>query len=254
MATARPTTMSVTRVFARSIFDSRGNPTVEVDLYTAKGLFRAAVPSGASTGVHEALEMRDGDKARYHGKSVDKAVGNVNTTIGPKLIASGIKVTDQTAIDEFMIKLDGTPNKNNLGANAILGVSLAACKAGAAELGVPLYKHIASLAGRSEVILPVPAFNVINGGSHAGNKLAMQEFMILPTGASSFTEAMKMGSETYHHLKALIKEQYGLDATAVGDEGGFAPNFQNNEDAIKLCVGAIEKAGYTGKIKLGMDA
>merc|ERR1719383_1502491 len=212
-----------------------------------------AVPSGASTGVHEALEMRDGDKARYHGKSVDKAVANVNTTIGPQLVASGLKVTDQAAVDEFMLKLDGTPNKNKLGANAILGVSLAACKAGAAELGVPLYKHIASLAGRSEVILPVPAFNVINGGSHAGNKLAMQEFMILPTGASSFTEAMRMGSEIYHHLKALIKEQYGLDATAVGDEGGFAPNFQNNEDAIKLCVGAIEKAGYTGKIKIGMD-
>jgi len=245
--------MSVTRVFARSIFDSRGNPTVEVDLYTAKGLFRAAVPSGASTGVHEALEMRDGDKARYHGKSVDKAVGNVNTTIGPKLIASGIKVTDQTAIDEFMIKLDGTPNKNNLGANAILGVSLAACKAGAAELGVPLYKHIATLAGRSDVILPVPAFNVINGGSHAGNKLAMQEFMILPTGASSFTEAMRMGSEIYHHLKAVIKAKFGLDATAVGDEGGFAPNILENKDALLLIESAIAKAGYTGKIEIGMD-
>merc|ERR1719369_525098 len=153
----------------------------------------------------------------------------------------------------MMLDLDGTENKSKLGANAILGVSMAVCKAGAAELALPLYKHIANLAGYTDVILPCPAFNVINGGSHAGNKLAMQEFMILPTGASSFTEAMKMGSETYHHLKALIKEQYGLDATAVGDEGGFAPNFQNNEDAIKLCVGAIEKAGYTGKIQLGMD-
>merc|ERR1712055_915356 len=247
------TKMSVTKIFARSIFDSRGNPTVEVDLYTAKGLFRAAVPSGASTGVHEALEMRDGDKSRYHGKSVNNAVTNVNTDIAPKLIESGIKVTDQTAVDEFMIKLDGTPNKSKLGANAILGVSLAACKAGAAELGIPLYKHIASLAGRSEVILPVPAFNVINGGSHAGNKLAMQEFMILPTGASSFTEAMRMGSEIYHHLKSVIKAKFGLDATAVGDEGGFAPNILNNKDALSLIEEAIAKAGYTGKIEIGMD-
>jgi len=245
--------MSVTRVFARSIFDSRGNPTVEVDLYTSKGLFRAAVPSGASTGVHEALEMRDGDKAKYHGKSVFNAVSNVNKEIAPELIKSGLKVTDQVAIDEFMIKLDGTPNKNKLGANAILGVSLAVCKAGAAELGIPLYKHIANLAGRSDVILPVPAFNVINGGSHAGNKLAMQEFMILPTGASSFTEAMRMGSEIYHHLKAVIKAKFGLDATAVGDEGGFAPNILNNKDALLLIEEAISKAGYTGKIEIGMD-
>merc|ERR1719195_959921 len=146
--------------------------------------------------------------------------------------------------------MDGTDAKSKLGANAILGVSMAVCKAGAAHKGIPLYQHIAQLAGQEEVQMPVPCLNVINGGSHAGNKLAMQEFMILPTGAESFTQAMKMGSEVYHHLKALIKEQYGLDATAVGDEGGFAPNFQNNEDAIKLCVGAIEKAGYTGKIKL----
>jgi len=245
--------MSVTRIFARSIFDSRGNPTVEVDLYTAKGLFRAAVPSGASTGVHEALEMRDGDKARYHGKSVNNAVTNVNTVIAPKLIESGIKVTDQAAVDDFMIKLDGTPNKSKLGANAILGVSLAVCKAGAAELGIPLYMHIAKLAGRNEVILPVPAFNVINGGSHAGNKLAMQEFMILPTGATSFTEAMRMGSEIYHHLKSVIKAKFGLDATAVGDEGGFAPNILNNKDALLLIEEAIAKAGYTGKIEIGMD-
>jgi len=245
--------MSVTRIFARSIFDSRGNPTVEVDLYTAKGLFRAAVPSGASTGVHEALEMRDGDKSRYHGKSVNNAVTNVNTVIAPKLIESGIKVTDQAAVDDFMIKLDGTPNKSKLGANAILGVSLAVCKAGAAELGIPLYMHIAKLAGRNEVILPVPAFNVINGGSHAGNKLAMQEFMILPTGASSFTEAMRMGSEIYHHLKSVIKAKFGLDATAVGDEGGFAPNILNNKDALLLIEEAIAKAGYTGKIEIGMD-
>merc|ERR1711893_285350 len=173
------------------------------------------------------------------------------------LVVSTIKLEhhfiDQKGIDEMMLKLDGTDNKTNLGANAILGVSMAVCKAGAAHKGVPLYRHIADLAGMKEVIMPVPAFNVINGGSHAGNKLAMQEFMILPVGAANFTEAMKMGSETYHHLKNSIKAKYGLDATAVGDEGGFAPNFQNNEDAINLCVEAIEKAGYTGKIKIGMD-
>merc|ERR1712180_57895 len=197
--------------------------------------------------------MRDGDKARYLGKGVIKAVTNVNEIIGPAIIAANIDCKDQSAVDKLMLELDGTENKSKLGANAILAVSMACCKAGAAEKGVPLYRHIGDLCGNLEVVLPVPAFNVINGGSHAGNKLAMQEFMILPTGATSFTEAMKMGSETYHHLKALIKEQYGLDATAVGDEGGFAPNFQNNEDAIKLCVGAIEKAGYTGKIQLGMD-
>merc|ERR1719315_974148 len=197
--------------------------------------------------------MRDGDKAVHHGKGVLQAIGHVNNDLAPAVIAQGFDVTNQTAIDEFMIKLDGTKNKSKLGANAILGVSLAVCKAGAAHSGIPLYTHIANLAGVSEVVLPCPAFNVINGGSHAGNKLAMQEFMILPTGASSFSEVCRMGTETYHHLKALIKEQYGLDATAVGDEGGFAPNFQNNEDAIKLCVGAIEKAGYGGKIQLGMD-
>ncbi|XP_063591121.1 enolase isoform X1 [Penaeus indicus] len=247
------TKMSITKVFARTIFDSRGNPTVEVDLYTHKGLFRAAVPSGASTGVHEALEMRDGDKSKYHGKSVFKAVNNVNSIIAPEIIKSGLKVTQQKDCDDFMCKLDGTENKSRLGANAILGVSLAICKAGAAELGIPLYRHIANLANYSDVILPVPAFNVINGGSHAGNKLAMQEFMILPTGANSFTEAMRMGSEVYHHLKAVIKGRFGLDATAVGDEGGFAPNILNNKDALTLIQESIEKAGYTGKIEIGMD-
>merc|ERR1711887_414740 len=193
--------MPIKRIVARQIFDSRGNPTAEVDLYTDKGIFRAAVPSGASTGIHEALEMRDGDKSLYHGKSVFNAIKNVNDVIAPELIKSGIQVTQQTEVDAFMNKLDGTENKSKLGANAILGVSLAVCKAGAAELALPLYRHIANLAGNRDVILPCPAFNVINGGSHAGNKLAMQEFMILPTGASSFTEAMRMGSEVYHHLK-----------------------------------------------------
>merc|ERR1711983_626146 len=245
--------MPIKKIFARQIYDSRGNPTVEVDLTTEKGIFRAAVTSGASTDIYEALELRDKDKARWHGKGVTKAVDNVNNTIAPALVGANLDPVNQKDIDEMMLKLDGTDNKNNLGANAILGVSMAVCKAGACHKGVPLYRHIADLAGVKEVMMPVPALNIINGGSHAGNKLAMQEFMILPTGATTFSEAMKMGSEVYHHLKLLIKAKYGLDATAVGDEGGFAPNFQNNAEAIKLCEDAIEKAGYTGKIKIGMD-
>lgn len=235
------------------IYDSRGNPTIEVDLTTEKGLFRAAVPSGASTGIYEALEMRDGDKAVHHGKGVLKAIGHVNNDLAPAVIAQNLDVTDQAAIDDFMIKLDGTPNMSKLGSNVILGVSLAVCKAGAAHNGIPLYRHIANLAGVSEVVLPCPAFNVINGGSHAGNKLAMQEFMILPTGASSFSEACRMGTETYHHLKAVIKSRFGLDATSVGDEGGFAPNILENKAALELIQEAIAKAGYTGKIEIGMD-
>jgi len=245
--------MAVRKIHARQIFDSRGNPTVEVDLTTDKGVFRAAVPSGASTGIYEALELRDNVKADYHGKGVSQAVKNINDIIAPALIKKGIDITNQTEIDEFMLHLDGTENKSKLGANAILGVSLAACKAGAVHKGLPLYKYIAELAGVKQIILPVPAFNVINGGSHAGNKLAMQEFMILPTGASSFSEAMKMGSEVYHHLKNVIKQRYGLDATAVGDEGGFAPNIQDNKEGLNLLVDAIAKAGYTGKIQIGMD-
>lgn len=245
--------MSITKILARSIFDSRGNPTVEVDLWTDKGMFRAGVPSGASTGVHEALELRDQIKSEYMGKGVSKAVNNVNELIAPALIAKGLNVKDQDKIDEFMLELDGTKNKSKLGANAILGVSIAVCKAGAAECGVPLYRHIANLAGHKDVIMPTPAFNVINGGSHAGNKLAMQEFMLLPTGAKSFGEAMKMGSEIYHNLKSVIKAKYGQDACNVGDEGGFAPNIQDNMEALELCKVAIEKAGYTGKVVIGMD-
>nr|XP_022335851.1 uncharacterized protein LOC111132341 [Crassostrea virginica] len=245
--------MPVSKVFARQIFDSRGNPTVEVDVQTEKGMFRAAVPSGASTGIYEALEMRDKDPKFYHGKGVSNAINNVNSVIAPALVKSGLDEADQNAVDKFLLGLDGTENKSKLGANAILGVSLAVCKAGAAKKGVPLYRHIADLAGNKEVILPVPAFNVINGGSHAGNKLAMQEFMILPTGASSFKEAMRMGSEVYHHLKSVIKKKYGQDACNVGDEGGFAPNIQDNKEGLDLLVEAIEKAGYTGKIKIGMD-
>jgi len=244
--------MPIKKIHARQIYDSRGNPTVEVDLTTEKGIFRAAVPSGASTGIYEALELRD-KASTWHGKGVTKAVHNINNIIAPELIKDCLDPVEQTKIDEIMLKLDGTDNKNSLGANAILGVSMAVCKAGAAHKGVPLYRHIADLAGVKDVIMPVPAFNVINGGSHAGNKLAMQEFMVLPTGASCFSEAMRMGSELYHHLKGIIKKKYGLDATAVGDEGGFAPNFQANGEALELLMDAIKKAGFEGKIKIGMD-
>jgi len=250
--------MAIQKIRARQIFDSRGNPTVEVDLVTEKGLFRAAVPSGASTGIHEALEMRDGVKADYHGKGVQKAVDNVNNVIAPHLIGLGasVDVTDQKKVDDILLKLDATDNKSKLGANAILGVSLAVTKAGAAHKNIPLYAHLAALTYGSvpaKFVLPVPAFNVINGGSHAGNKLAMQEFMILPTGAKNFREAMKMGSEVFHHLKAVIKAKYGQDAVNVGDEGGFAPNIQVNKDALELIKAAIEKSGYTGKVKIAMD-
>ncbi|CAN8284994.1 unnamed protein product [Cochlearia groenlandica] len=248
---------TITVVKARQIFDSRGNPTVEVDIHTSNGVkVTASVPSGASTGIYEALELRDGG-SDYLGKGVSKAVGNVNDIIGPALI--GKDPTQQTAIDNFMVhELDGTQNewgwcKQKLGANAILAVSLAVCKAGAVASGIPLYQHIANLAGNPKIVLPVPAFNVINGGSHAGNKLAMQEFMILPVGASSFKEAMKMGVEVYHNLKSVIKKKYGQDATNVGDEGGFAPNIQENKEGLELLKTAIEKAGYTGKVVIGMD-
>jgi len=249
----------ITAVHARQIFDSRGNPTVECDMTTTDGLFRAAVPSGASTGIYEALELRDGDKTAYMGKGVMKAVDNIIKLIAPALI--GMDPSAQQAIDDKMVQeLDGSKNewgwsKSKLGANAILAVSMAACKAGAAAKRLPLYKHIAVLAGNptDKMYLPVPAFNIINGGSHAGNKLAMQEFMILPIGAKDFTEAMKMGSEVYHHLKSVIKKKYGQDACNVGDEGGFAPNILANEEGLNLVVEAIEKAGYTGKVKIGMD-
>jgi len=242
---------TVKAVKAREILDSRGNPTIEVDLTTDKGLFRAAVPSGASTGIYEALELRDQDAKRYLGKGVLKAVSNVNDVIAPQLI--GKNVLDQEGVDEFLLKLDGTENKEKLGANAILGVSLAVAKAAAAEKGVPLYRHLADLAGVKEVVLPVPAFNVINGGCHAGNKLAMQEFMLLPVGAPSFKEAMRYGAEVYHTLKSVIKSKYGQDAVNCGDEGGFAPNIQSNKEGLELLKSAIEKAGYTGKVKIGMD-
>ena len=241
----------IIKIVGRYIYDSRGNPTVEVDLWTSKGLFRAGVPSGASTGIHEALELRDGDKTVHHGKGVEKAVANVQA-LGKLMIEKGFDVTQQKEIDDFMIQQDGTDSKKKYGANTILGISIAVCKAGAAHSNIPLYQYISKLSN-GNICLPVPAFNVINGGSHAGNKLAMQEFMLLPTGAKTFKESMRMGSEVYHHLKNLVKAEYGLDATNVGDEGGFAPNIESAEKALDILVKAIDKAGYTGKIKIGMD-
>lgn len=248
--------MSIAKVHARYIYDSRGNPTVEVDLTTDKGLFRAVVPSGASTGVHEALELRDGDKSKWLGKGVTKAVNNVNDVIAPKLVASGLSVENQEEIDNFLNSLDGTPNKSKLGANAILGVSLAVAKAGAASKGVPLYQHIADLAGAKTdpFVLPVPFQNVLNGGSHAGGALAFQEFMIVPTDAPSFSEALRTGSEVYHNLKSLAKQKYGQSAGNVGDEGGVAPDVGSPREALDLIVAAIEKAGHKGKVGIALDS
>ncbi|MHA8138230.1 phosphopyruvate hydratase [Lactobacillaceae bacterium Scapto_B20] len=228
----------ISDIFAREVLDSRGNPTVEVELYTEAGAFgRGIVPSGASTGEHEAIELRDGDKNRYMGKGVLKAVDNVNNIIAKEIV--GYDVTDQLAIDQAMIKLDGTPNKAKLGANAILGVSLAAARAAADELGVPLYNYFG---GFNAHLLPTPMMNVINGGEHANNKVDFQEFMIMPVGAKSVKEAIRMGSETFHNLKNILNER-GY-STAVGDEGGFAPDLQNNEEPFEILVEAITKAGY----------
>ncbi len=225
-------------IFAREIMDSRGNPTIEVEVFLEDGTVgRAAVPSGASTGVHEAVELRDGDKSRYLGKGVLKAVDNVNTIISPELI--GFDATDQAGIDLLMIDLDGSANKGNLGANAILGVSMAVAKAAAQSLGLPLYQY---LGGFNAKELPVPMMNILNGGEHADNNVDIQEFMIMPVGAPTFREALRMGAEVYHSLKAVLKGR-GLN-TAIGDEGGFAPNLSSNEEALKVIIEAIEKAGY----------
>jgi len=246
--------MAITKIHARSVYDSRGNPTVEVDVHTETGLHRAIVPSGASTGQHEACELRDGDKTKWGGKGVTKAVNNVNTVIAPALIAKNIDVKDQKAVDDFLIALDGTPNKSNLGANAILGVSLAVAKAGAAEKKIPLYAHVADLSGsKKPYVLPVPFQNVLNGGSHAGGRLAFQEFMIVPSFAPTFSEAMRQGAEVYQQLKTLAKKKYGQSAGNVGDEGGVAPDIQTPEEALELISDAIEKAGYTGKMNIAMD-
>ena len=237
-------------IVARQILDSRGNPTIEVDVVTDQGILgRAAVPSGASTGTHEAVELRDNDKTQYLGKGVLKAINNVNTSIAEKL--KGMYIFDQSAIDKAMIELDGSPNKANLGANAILGVSLAVARAASEECRQPLYRYVG---GVNANILPIPMMNILNGGSHADNGIDFQEFMIMPVGAESFSEGLRMGTEIFHHLKAVLKSQ-GL-ATNVGDEGGFAPNFKNNEEAIKAVMQAIDKAGYKAgeDIFIAMDA
>ncbi|KAK6459807.1 enolase I [Scheffersomyces xylosifermentans] len=247
--------MTVSKVFARYVYDSRGNPTVEVDLHTEKGLFRAIVPSGASTGVHEALELRDGDKSKWLGKGVLKAVGNVNDIIAPAFVKANLDIKNQKAVDKFLNSLDGTPNKSKLGANAILGVSLAAAKAGAAEKIVPFYKHLSDLSGANQdpFVLPVPFQNVLNGGTHAGGSLAFQEFMIVPAAAPSFSEALRINTEVYHTLKSLAKKKYGLSAGNVGDEGGVAPDINTANEALDLITEAIDQAGYTGQVGIALD-
>ncbi|MGB3057111.1 MAG: phosphopyruvate hydratase, partial [Candidatus Omnitrophota bacterium] len=228
----------IKEVKGREIIDSRGNPTVEADVILEDGSFgRAAVPSGASTGEHEAVELRDGDKSRYMGKGVTKAVGNVNGEIAAKV--KGMDAADQEKLDKTLIDLDGTPNKGRLGANAILGVSMAAAKAVAASRKQPLYEY---LGGKDAKILPIPMMNIVNGGKHADNNVDLQEFMIMPIGAKSFKEALRMGSEVFHHLKKILHSM-GL-STSVGDEGGFAPNLQSNEEAVEVILEAIKAAGY----------
>ncbi len=236
-------------VDAREILDSRGNPTVEVEVVLEDGsLGRAAVPSGASTGVHEAVELRDGDKSRFLGKGVSQAVENVREVIAPALV--GKLAFDQVAIDKLLLELDGTPNKGKLGANAILGASLAVAKAAAVSLGMPLYRYIGGVNAKT---LPVPMMNILNGGQHADNNVDIQEFMVMPVGAASFAEALRMGAEIFHNLKAVLKERGCV--TAVGDEGGFAPNLGSNEEALQVIVEAVERAGYKPgvDVKLALD-
>lgn len=240
----------ISDVFARQILDSRGNPTIEVDVITDDGaLGRAAVPSGASTGVHEAVELRDGDKKIYLGKGTLKAVKNVNSIITPELL--GYDVADQTGIDQLMLELDGTPNKGKLGANALLAVSMAVAKAAAEEAGLPLYRYVG---GTNAKTLPIPMMNILNGGAHADNKIDFQEFMVMPVGASTFSEGLRWGVEIFHALKSVLKKK-GF-STNVGDEGGFAPNIQSNEEAIETVLEAITAAGYkTGsQVVIAMDA
>ena len=240
----------ISQIHARQIFDSRGNPTVEVDVTLDSGVMgRAAVPSGASTGKHEAVELRDEDNTKYMGKGVLKAVENVNTRIAEELV--GFSVYEQALLDKIMLEMDGTPNKANLGANAILGVSLAAARAAAQDANMPLYRYVGGVGAST---LPVPMMNILNGGSHADNSIDFQEFMIMPTGASSFSEALRWGTEIFHHLKNVLKKQ-GF-STNVGDEGGFAPNIKSNEEAIQIVLQAIETAGYRPgeDVFIAMDA
>ncbi|MBD3387575.1 MAG: phosphopyruvate hydratase [Candidatus Altiarchaeales archaeon] len=243
--------MKITGVHAREVLDSRGNPTVEVDLKTEKGRYKAMVPSGASTGSHEAVELRDGDKRRYNGKGVLKAVENVNKTVKDKVV--GFEVADQRGLDELLNSLDGTENKGKLGANAILAVSMAACKAGADDAGKPLYAHIAELAGSEGVTLPVPQLNVINGGKHAGKENDIQENMYMPVGAKSFREGLRMGAETYHILKKMLKDRYGVHAVQLGDEGGFVPPIDTPRERLELMAKAAEEAGYGKDMAMALD-
>jgi enolase len=252
---------TITSVRAREIIDSRGNPTVEADVLTNEGkVFRAAVPSGASTGIYEALELRDKDPKRYLGKGCLKAVSNVNDILGPAL--KGLDVTHQTKIDKKMVEeIDGTQNewgwcKQKIGANAILAVSLATARAGADARGLPLYHHLAELAGKrtDKFVLPVPSLNIINGGAHAGNQLEFQEFMILPTGAESFSESLRLGIEVYHSLASLLKKKFGKSAANVGDEGGFgAPQLRDENHTLEIIAEAIKNSGHEGRIDIGLD-
>ena len=241
----------INKIRAREILDSRGNPTVEADVFTKGGLSRASVPSGASTGKHEALELRDGGR-RYLGQGVLKAVSNVNNIIAKKLV--GQDCTKQKEADELMIDLDGTPNKSNLGANAILAVSMAVCKAGALESNLPLYEYVAALVDSRGVTLPIPQMNVINGGMHAGIANDFQEHMIIPFGAKTYSDALRMCSETYHTLKKNLKEKFGSPAILVGDEGGFVPPLKSVDERLKFMSEAIEELGYTKEFGLGIDA
>lgn len=248
--------MSIVSIRGSQRLDSRGKPTVQVDLTTSHGTFRALVPSGASKGDYEAVELRDGDKSAFQGNGVTKAVKNVDEILGPKLIQSGLDPAhDLKKIDELMIKLDGTDDKSKLGANAILGISMAAARAGAAARGIELYELLAGESGcpQADYVMPVPFMNVLNGGDHSGNPMAFQEFMIAPIGASSITEAVQWNAETYATLKGIIEAKYGKAAIGLGDEGGFAPPISHPKEALDLLVEAIRKAGHEGKIKIGID-
>ncbi|MEF8879838.1 MAG: phosphopyruvate hydratase, partial [Candidatus Thermoplasmatota archaeon] len=242
----------ITKIKAREVLDSRGTPTVEADVVTENGLFRAMVPSGASAGRHEALELRDKDKSRYLGKGVLKAVKNVNEEIAPKLV--GMDCSHQETLDNIILKLDGTDNKGNFGANAILPVSMAITKAGAASKNLPLYQYIGALFGVIPHMLPVPMSNVINGGKHAGQENSIQEHMYMPTGAKTYSEGIRMISEVYHHLKNLLKEKYGAAGILIGDEGGFAPTqLETIDDRLEIMLKAAEEAGYKDQLKIALD-
>ena len=242
----------IIKVKAREVLDSRGNPTVEVDVVTDNGVFRGMTPSGASAGQHEALELRDGNQSRYFGRGTLKAVRNVNNKIAPKLV--GLDPAAQETIDNIMLKLDGTDNKDNFGANSILPVSMAVTKAGAASKGLALFEYIGEMFGVIPHILPVPMCNVINGGKHAGQENSIQEHMLMPTGAKSFSEGIRMVSESYHHLAKLLKEKFGAGGVLIGDEGGFAPpQITDVNDRLDLMLKAVENAGYTGMMKIAMD-